>query len=45
VLTVQVNHRKQDEDIAEHVGGGVRIGHPRDTSDERPPPANRKKVH
>jgi hypothetical protein len=40
-IPVQVNHRKQDQDIAERVAGGVRIG--RETSNNRPASSTRKR--
>jgi hypothetical protein len=40
---VLVNHRKSDEDYAERMSGGVRVGiRERDTADDRPTPITRR---
>ena len=40
---VLVNHRKSDEDYAERMAGGVRVGiRERHTADDRPAPTTRK---
>jgi hypothetical protein len=44
-IAVQVNHRKHDQDIAEQVAGGVRIGHPREINGNRPAALTRKRPH
>jgi hypothetical protein len=36
VMPVRINHRRQDEDIAEHIAVGVRILQPRESSNDRP---------